>query len=203
MDSKSASRKLGYGFSSEYQEIPLSEFVVNAKTELETVPKFDPWKLISVERKKKKLFDNQTKEEAINDEKSFSKKYKKKLQEYLKLAGFYSSSIDGDFGRGTRAAIIGWQEYLDKEGTGYLTKKQAKLLKKQFGEYLGYNYPREMNNLSTWDLSSADLRYPTSIKSAVNHFKEMDSERERLRALYAAGEISDSELQRLWWKKYN
>ena len=43
MDSKSASRKLGYGFSSEYQEIPLSEFVVNAKTELETVPKFDPW----------------------------------------------------------------------------------------------------------------------------------------------------------------
>jgi hypothetical protein len=46
MDSKSASRKLGYGFSSEYQEIPLSEFVVIAKTELETVPKFDPWRLI-------------------------------------------------------------------------------------------------------------------------------------------------------------
>jgi len=42
MDSKSASRKLGYGFSLEYQEIPLSEFVFNAKTELETVPKFDP-----------------------------------------------------------------------------------------------------------------------------------------------------------------
>jgi len=55
MDSKSASRKLGYGFSSEYQEIPLSEFVVNAKTELETVPKFDPWRFISVERKKKKI----------------------------------------------------------------------------------------------------------------------------------------------------
>ena len=31
----------------------------------------------------------------------------------------------------------------------------------------------------------------------------MDSERERLRALYAAGEITDNELQRLWWKKYN
>ena len=80
MDSKIASRKLGYGFSSEYQEIPLSEFVVNAKTELETVPKFDPWKLISVERKKKKLFDRQTKEEAIKEEKSFSKKKKKLIQ---------------------------------------------------------------------------------------------------------------------------
>ena len=56
MDSKLASRKLGYGFSSQYQEIPLSDFVVNAKKELETVPKFNPWRLISVERKKKKLF---------------------------------------------------------------------------------------------------------------------------------------------------
>ena len=31
----------------------------------------------------------------------------------------------------------------------------------------------------------------------------MDSERERLRALLAAGAITDNELQRLWWKKYN
>ena len=79
MDSKLASRKLGYGFSSQYQEIPLSDFVVNAKKELETVPKFNPWRLISVERKKKKLFDKQTKEDAANDEKSFTKQYKKKL----------------------------------------------------------------------------------------------------------------------------
>ena len=35
MDSKLASRKLGYGFSSQHQEIPLSDFVVNAKKELE------------------------------------------------------------------------------------------------------------------------------------------------------------------------
>ena len=203
MDSKSASRKLGYGFSSEYQEIPLSEFVVIAKTELETVPKFDPWRLIAVERKKKRILDNQSKDDAIKDEKAFSKKYKKTLQKYLKYAGFYKSTIDGDFGKGTRAAISNWQIYIDKEGTGYLTKKQIKLLKKQYGGYLGYNYPKEMNNLSTWDLSSADLRYPTSIKLAVEHLLEMDSERERLRALLAAGEITDNELQRLWWKKYN
>ena len=63
MDSKLASRKLGYGFSSQYQEIALSDFVVNAKKELEVVPKFDPWRLISVKRKKKKLFDKQTKED--------------------------------------------------------------------------------------------------------------------------------------------
>ena len=60
MDSKIASRKLGYGFSSEYKEIPLSNFIANAKKELETVPKFDPWRLISVERKKNKLFRKNT-----------------------------------------------------------------------------------------------------------------------------------------------
>jgi uncharacterized protein (DUF1800 family) len=203
MDSKLASRKLGYGFSSQYQEIPLSDFVVNAKKELETVPKFDPWRLISVERKKKRFFDKQSKEDALKDEKEFTKKYKKKLQKYLKLADFYKSTIDGDFGKGTRAAIRNWQISIDKEGTGYLTKKQIKLLKRQFGGYLGYNYPKVMQNLSTWDLASSDLRYPTSIKLAVEHRHEIDSERERLRALFAAGEITDNELQRLWWKKYN
>ena len=64
-------------------------------------------------------------------------------------------------------------------------------------------HSKEMNNLATWDLSTSDLRYPTSIKLAVNHLLEMDSERERLRALLAAGEITNNELQRLWWKKYN
>jgi len=203
MDSKLASRKLGYGFSSQHQEIPLSEFVVNAKKELEAVPEFDPWRLISVERKKKKLFDNQSKEDAANDEKAFSKEYKKTLQEYLKFADFYKSTIDGDFSKGTRAAISNWQKSIDKEGTGYLTKKQIKLLKKQFGSYLGYNYPKEMKNLATWDLSSSDLRYPTSIKLAVENLLKMDSERERLRALLAAGEITNDEVQRLWWQKYN
>ena len=76
MDSKIASRKLGYGFSSEYKEIPLSDFIADAKKELETVPKFDPWRLISVERKKNNFFDTQTREDALKDEKSFSKKKK-------------------------------------------------------------------------------------------------------------------------------
>ena len=58
-----------------------------------------------------------------------------------------------------------------------------------------------MHNLATWDLSTSDLRYPTSIKLAVSHLLEMDSERKRLRALLAAGEITNNELQRLWWKK--
>ena len=117
MDSKLASRKLGYGFSSQYQEIALSDFVVNAKKELEVVPKFDPWRLIAVERKKKRILDNKSKDDAIKDEKAFSKKYKKTLQKYLKYAGFYKSKIDGDFGKGTRAAISNWQIYIDKEGT--------------------------------------------------------------------------------------
>lgn len=203
MDSKIASRKLGYGFSSEYKEIPLSDFIANAKKELETVPKFDPWRLISVERKKNNFFDIQTREDALKDEKSFSKKKKTLIQTYLKSAGFYKSEIDGDFGKGTRSAINNWQKSIGKEGTGYLTKRQIKLLERYYGGYLGYNYPSEMHNLSTWDLSLMDLRYPTSIEKAVNHLLEMDSERKRLRELLAAGKIPNSELQRLWWKKYN
>ena len=64
-------------FPLEYQEIPLSEFVVNAKTELETVPKFDPWRLIAVERKKKKLFDRQTKKKRSMKRNDFQKNTKK------------------------------------------------------------------------------------------------------------------------------
>ena len=69
------------------------------------------------------------KEDAINDEKVISKKYKKITPKYLKLLDFYKSTIDGDFGKGTRAAISNWQISIDKDGTGYLTKKQIKLLK--------------------------------------------------------------------------
>jgi peptidoglycan hydrolase-like protein with peptidoglycan-binding domain len=83
-----------------------------------------------------------TKEEAIKEEKSFSKKKKKLIQTYLKSAGFYKSAIDGDFGKGTRSAINNWQKSIDKDGTGYLTKKQIKLLERYYGGYLGYNYPR-------------------------------------------------------------
>ena len=89
MDSKLASRKLGYGFSSQYQEIALSDFVANAKKELEVVPKFDPWRLISVERKKKRFFDNQTKEDAVNDEKVIYKKIQKITPEIFKISWIF------------------------------------------------------------------------------------------------------------------
>ena len=60
MDSKLASRKLGYGFSTQHQEISLTDFVVNAKKELEAVPVFDPWRHIAVEKKVKRFLDNES-----------------------------------------------------------------------------------------------------------------------------------------------
>jgi uncharacterized protein (DUF1800 family) len=203
MDSKRASRKLGYGFSTQHQEISLTDFVVNAKKELEAVPVFDPWRHIAVEKKVKRFLDNESQEDAANNEKSYSKEYKKTLQKHLQEAGFYRSKIDGDFGKGTRAAIIDWQKSIKKNETGYLTKKQIKALNQTYGGFLGHGYPREMQNLHLYDLSTSDLRYPTSIKLAVNHLKEMDSERDRLRELQAEDKISEAEVYRLWWKKYN
>ena len=147
MDSKLASRKLGYGFSTQHQEISLTDFVVNAKKELEAVPVFDPWRHIAVEKKVKRFLDNESQTDAANSEKSYSKEYKKTLQKYLQEAGFYSSKIDGDFGKGTRAAIIDWQKSIKKNETGYLTKKQIKALNQTYGGFLGYGYPREMQNL--------------------------------------------------------
>lgn len=50
------------------------------------------------------------------------------LQTALQWAGFYNSSIDGAFGRGTRRAMGEWQVANNYEPTGVLTTKQRKML---------------------------------------------------------------------------
>lgn len=51
------------------------------------------------------------------------------LQTALQWAGFYSSAIDGAFGRGTRGAMQAWQDANNHDATGVLTTAQrAELL---------------------------------------------------------------------------
>ena len=49
---------------------------------------------------------------------------REELQQALQWEGFYSSAIDGDFGRGTRAAMADWQAARGHEATGVLTARQ-------------------------------------------------------------------------------
>lgn len=53
---------------------------------------------------------------------------KRLLQTALQWAGFYNSTIDGAFGRGTRRAMGDWQVANNYEPTGILTTKQRKML---------------------------------------------------------------------------
>jgi peptidoglycan hydrolase-like protein with peptidoglycan-binding domain len=66
--------------------------------------------------------------EARRSEQALSRDEKMDLQIALKAAGFYDSSIDGSFGRGTRGAMSDWQLSKGFEPTGVLTTAQRKLL---------------------------------------------------------------------------
>ena len=54
------------------------------------------------------------------------------LQQYLKWAGYYNSTIDASFGRGTRRSMAAWQADNDHEATGVLTTLQRAQLRAQY-----------------------------------------------------------------------
>ncbi|NBR35506.1 MAG: peptidoglycan-binding protein, partial [Rhodobacteraceae bacterium] len=67
---------------------------------------------------------DETPREARETEAALSIEEKKQLQVMLKWAGFYNSTIDGAFGRGTRASMADWQAANNFEVTGVLTTLQ-------------------------------------------------------------------------------
>ncbi len=75
---------------------------------------------------------DETPREARASEGLLSRDEKRLLQTALQWAGFYNSTIDGLFGRGTRASMAAWQEANAYEATGILTTAQRAAL---LGEY--------------------------------------------------------------------
>jgi peptidoglycan hydrolase-like protein with peptidoglycan-binding domain len=67
---------------------------------------------------------DETPREARASEAALSHEEKMALQEALKWYGFYDSSIDGNYGPGTRASMAAWQTANAYEPTGILTTKQ-------------------------------------------------------------------------------
>jgi uncharacterized protein (DUF1800 family) len=197
-----AARKLGYGFSLDESLIDDQSFIKSAKLQLETLPDFHPWQFIAEFDKVNANFENFS-----NDfQSTLEKKQKKAIQVYLKEQDFYQFSIDGDLGKESRKAISEWQKAGGFESTGQLNREQYRLVlvyHQTTGSVELLNLPKTIGIFSTWDLSQADLRYPTNLKRTIKHRRELNDERERLRKLYAEGKIPQSELQRLWWQRFN
>ncbi len=71
---------------------------------------------------------DETPAQARRSESLLSRDERKDLQVALKAAGFYTSAIDGAFGRGTRASMSDWQVSNGHEATGVLTTAQRQAL---------------------------------------------------------------------------
>lgn len=78
----------------------------------------------------------ETLREARASEAALPRATREELQRALRWAGFYSSTIDGAFGRGTRAAMEAWQTAYAQEPTGVLTARQREQLLLQYNAVL-------------------------------------------------------------------
>ena len=79
---------------------------------------------------------DETLREARASEAALSREEREALQIALKWAGFYDSTIDGAFGRGTRGSMAAWQTANGYEGTGTLTTAQRAALLGQYNAVL-------------------------------------------------------------------
>lgn len=82
------------------------------------------------------LIPDETVAEARRSEARLNREERKELQRMLEWAGFYTSTIDGAFGRGTRRSMAEWQQAYGFEDTGVLTTGQRAELLRQFNAVL-------------------------------------------------------------------
>ncbi|MGI9369792.1 MAG: serine protease [Ruegeria sp.] len=79
---------------------------------------------------------DETRAEALQNERLLTAQERKELQIALQAAGFYNSTIDGAFGAGTRRSMESWQSFNGYETTGVLTTAQRKALMDEYNQPL-------------------------------------------------------------------
>ena len=79
---------------------------------------------------------DETQAEARRNERNLTRDDRETLQVALQWAGFYNSSIDGAFGRGTRQSMADWQSANGYEVTGVLTTLQRAALLEKYNAVL-------------------------------------------------------------------
>lgn len=108
---------------------------------------------------------DETAREARASEAELNREERKLLQTALQWSGFYTSAIDGAFGRGTRGSMKTWQEANNHEPTGILTTGQRIEL------LAAYNAVLEGMNLQLVrdDASGVEVLIPTGVVEFVEY----------------------------------
>jgi len=75
---------------------------------------------------------DETRAQALQSERLLTAQERRELQTALQASGFYSSTIDGAFGQGTRRSMADWQRFNGFEPTGVLTTAQRKTLMDEY-----------------------------------------------------------------------
>jgi len=115
--------------------------------------------------------------EARASEDLLSTDEKMDLQRYLQWAGYYNSTIDASFGRGTRRSMAAWQTDNGHEDTGVLTTAQREKLRAQYFAIfagLGLETHRDLEAGISIDLPKGVVAFD-AYAAPLAHFKSQDA----------------------------
>jgi peptidoglycan hydrolase-like protein with peptidoglycan-binding domain len=102
---------------------------------------------------------DETPSEARRGERLLSAEERQQLQIALQWAGYYNSTIDGAFGRGTRNSMAAWQGANGFEPTGVLTTRQRATLLGQYNAVLDGLDMQLVRDLE----AGIEMRMPTAV----------------------------------------
>ena len=120
---------------------------------------------------------DETVNEARASERLLSREEKMDLQRYLQWAGYYNSTIDASFGRGTRRSMAAWQTDNGHEDTGVLTTAQREQLRAQYFaifDGLGLEAHRDLEAGISIDLPKEIVAFD-AYAAPLAHFKSQDA----------------------------
>ena len=120
---------------------------------------------------------DETLSQARASEGLLSREEKMDLQRYLQWAGYYNSTIDASFGRGTRRSMAAWQSDNGHEDTGVLTTAQREQLRAQYFaifDGLGLETQRDLEAGINIDLPKAIVAFD-AYAAPLAHFKSQEA----------------------------
>ena len=120
---------------------------------------------------------DETLSEARASEGLLSRAEKMDLQRYLQWAGYYNSTIDASFGRGTRRSMAAWQTDNGHEDTGVLTTAQREKLRAQYFaifDGLGLETHRDLEAGISIDLPKEVVAFD-AYAAPLAHFKSHEA----------------------------
>lgn len=105
---------------------------------------------------------DETPDQARQSESLLTQAERELIQTALQWFGHYDSTVDGAFGRGTRASMTAWQEAMGYDPTGILTTLQRNTLVA--------NYQAEKASLGLQTVTEAEAGIELTLPTALVHF---------------------------------